>query len=294
MKNKDFTVFILTHGRPDNVITYKTLNRQGYTGKIYIIIDNEDKTADKYYENFGDKVIMFDKKAIAKTFDEADNFNDRRAIVYARNACFDIAKDLGITYFIQLDDDYTSFQYSINANSNYITSDTRIMNIDCHIDALLNFYKTTPIKTIAIGQGGDFIGGQYSSLFKVQLKRKAMNSFICSTTRPFKFVGRINEDVNTYVNKGSVGDLFVTTHMLRLEQKQTQTNTGGMSDIYLDKGTYIKSFYTVLFSPSCCKIALMGEINQRLHHRISWKNAVPVILNEKHKKGNYEHRTTKR
>ena len=29
-----------------------------------------------------------------------------RAIVYARNACFDLAKDLGITYFIQLDDDY--------------------------------------------------------------------------------------------------------------------------------------------------------------------------------------------
>ena len=43
MKNKDFAVFILTHGRPDNVITYNTLKKAGYTGDIYIVIDNEDK-----------------------------------------------------------------------------------------------------------------------------------------------------------------------------------------------------------------------------------------------------------
>ena len=41
MIDEDFAVFILTHGRADNVKTYKTLKRFGYTGKIYIIIDNE-------------------------------------------------------------------------------------------------------------------------------------------------------------------------------------------------------------------------------------------------------------
>ena len=64
MKNKNFAVFILSHGRPDNVITYKTLKKLRYKGKIYIIIDNEDKTQKKYYKNFGNKVIIFDKKAI--------------------------------------------------------------------------------------------------------------------------------------------------------------------------------------------------------------------------------------
>lgn len=52
---------------------------------------------------------MFDKPKIAKTFDEADNFDDRRAIVYARNACFQIARKLGYKYFIELDDDYDVF-----------------------------------------------------------------------------------------------------------------------------------------------------------------------------------------
>ena len=63
---EDFAVLILSHGRADNVITYKTLQRAGYTGRIYIVIDNEDKQADRYYQNFGDKVIMFDKAAEAE------------------------------------------------------------------------------------------------------------------------------------------------------------------------------------------------------------------------------------
>jgi len=31
MENKDFAVFILTHGRPDNVKTLSTLKKCGYT-----------------------------------------------------------------------------------------------------------------------------------------------------------------------------------------------------------------------------------------------------------------------
>lgn len=59
----DFAVFILTHGRPENIVTMKSLERGGYTGKLYIVIDNEDDTADRYRELYGDKVIQFDKLA---------------------------------------------------------------------------------------------------------------------------------------------------------------------------------------------------------------------------------------
>ena len=57
-----------------------------------------------------------------------------------------------------------------------------------------------------------------------------------------------------------------------------------MTDIYLNNGTYIKSFYSVLFSPSSVTIALMGEINNRLHHRVNWNATTPKILDEKYKK----------
>ena len=63
MENKDFAVFILTHARPDNVKTYTTLKKCGYTGKIYLIVDNEDKSIDKYISNFGlDNIKIFNKK----------------------------------------------------------------------------------------------------------------------------------------------------------------------------------------------------------------------------------------
>jgi len=279
---EDFAVFILSHGRPDKVITLNTLKRQGYTGDYYIIIDNEDKTADKYYKNFGDKVIIFDKAAIAETFDEGDNFGDRRAVVYARNACFQIARDLGITYFLQLDDDYGEFKYRINHKQQHPVKHFTVKGcLDSVFNALLDYYKMINAKSIATLQGGDFFAGGDSF---GKSKRKCMNTFFCSTERPFEFVGKINEDVNTYTWFQSLGNLFLSIPFIQVDQLQTQGSSGGMTDLYLDSGTYVKSFYTVMYSPSCTKIGIMGEVHKRLHHQISWDNAVPAIISERYRK----------
>jgi len=284
----DFAVFILSHGRADNVITYKTLQRAGYTGRVFIIIDNEDEQAEKYYQNFGrDKVIMFDKAAIAETFDEGDNFQDRRAVIYARNACWDIAERLGIEYFMQLDDDYFNLCYKIDSKFQYVNSDysTTFINADAVFSSLLEFYKSIGTITLAIGQGGDFIGGAESSFWISQnRRRKAMNSFICSTSRPFRFVGRVNEDVNTYTSFQNKGNLFLTFPLVAIQQAETQANSGGMSEMYLDSGTYIKSFYTVMYQPSSVKVGMMGETHKRLHHRIDWDCTVPCIISEEYRK----------
>lgn len=57
-----------------------------------------------------------------------------------------------------------------------------------------------------------------------------------------------------------------------------------MTEVYLNQGTYVKSFYTVMLNPSAVKINLMGNKDKRLHHKILWKNAVPKILSENYKK----------
>ncbi len=279
----DFAALILTHGRPNNVVTYDTLRKHGYTGRIVVVIDNEDDRAEEYRDMYGDEVVVFDKKAIAQTFDQADNFNDRRAIVYARNASFEIAKELGLKYFIQLDDDYVSFRYSEDNEGNYVC-DRYIDSLDKAFEDLLTFLKETGVHSIALAQGGDFIGGETSRVFQHKIVRKCMNSFICSVDNPFQFVGRINEDVNTYTYKASLGNIFFTISKYRLEQKQTQSNKGGMTDIYLDNGTYVKSFYSVIFAPSAVDIRMMGHTDNRLHHHVKWKNAIPMIVSEDHKK----------
>lgn len=282
MENR-YAIFILTYGRADKVYTYETLKKYNYTGDIYFVCSDDDKQLKKYKELYKDKVQVFSKKDYKGKFDIGDNFNDDRVVVYARNAVFDIAEKLKYKYFLVLDDDYTHFRYTRDSNQEYLTKAKKV-NIEKVIALLLNYYKKTNAKTLCIAQGGDFIGGEHSSVFKKKLSRKAMNFFICSTERRFQFIGRINEDVNTYVRFGETGMLFQTICDIRLEQLQTQSNSGGLTEFYLDGGTYVKSFYTVMFSPSCTKINLMGNKNKRLHHSIRWNNAVPMIIDEKYKK----------
>jgi hypothetical protein len=280
----EFAVLILTHGRPDTVITDKTLRRQGYTGPIFYVIDNEDKTADRYRERYGDKVIEFDKKAYADQVDEGDNFDNRRTTTHVRNALFDIAERLGFEWFIQLDDDYDEFKFRTNAEEQYPSDQWTFKTKTNEVfDAVFEFFRNSPFTTVALAQGGDFIGGAECHFAEAPtIYRKCMNSFFCSTRRRFQFVGRLNEDVNTYCVHGSRGVLFGTIPLAALDQGQTQAQAGGMSNAYLDGGTYVKSFYTVMMCPSFVAVSSLNSKFARVHHRISWPNAVPVILEDKH------------
>lgn len=282
MKNNCFVALILTHGRPDNVHTVKTLRKCGYTGDIIIVLDNEDLKIDRYRKNY-ENIYVFDKKEIASETDEGDNFNDRRAIIYARNASFEIAKEKGYQYFIELDDDYTEFSCTYNQYGEM--KQKNIINLDKVLDTLIDFKNKTCALAVALAQRGDFIGGKQNNIVRGELlKRKAMNSFICDTNMPFKFFGKINEDVNTYTLLGSRGNLFFQIPHVSLNQVTTQQSNGGMTDIYLDSGTYVKSFYTIMYAPSCTKIRPMGSVYKRLHHSINWNNAVPKIIPEGCKK----------
>lgn len=275
MENKDFTVFILTHGKPNDVITYNLLKKCGYTGSIYLILDNEDKTIPQYQNKFGiENVKIFDKNAMANEVDEGNNLGNRKAVIFARNASFKIAKELNIKYFLLLEDDYYYFGYR------YETGAKKITNLDAVFDIVLNFYKSVNIKSIAFSQGGDHIGG-FSG---IKLKRKCMNSFFCSTDREFQFVGTLNDDVNTYTILSTRGDVFFTFTNLQLDQKDTQNIGGGMTDTYLRYGTYCKSFTTVLMHPSGVKVSMMNSKNNRIHHSIKWVNTTPMIIQDKYKK----------
>lgn len=278
-----FAVFILTHGRPDNVITLKTLQKCGYTGKLFFIVDNEDKTVDRYIENFGrERVMVFRKKDVADACDEGNNFDERRTILMARNACFDIAKAIGVTHFVQLDDDYTDFRFKLpeTANSLFIVKD-----FDALLVKFLRFYVASGASSIAFAQNGDFLGGfdNGKGIYRFQ-KRKCMNSFFCSTERPFRFVGAMNEDVNTYCSEGSRGRLFLTIPAIALNQKQSQSQSGGITEMYLRFGTFCKAFTTVMMMPGSTKVSMMRSNNPRIHHSIDWKATVPCIIREKHRK----------
>lgn len=279
----DFAVFILTHGRADNVVTLKALQKGGYTGKIYFIIDDEDEQKDLYVKNFGaDHVIVFDKQAAYNRADTMDNFNDHRAIIYARNETWRIAKNLGLKYFLQLDDDYKSidFRYADGKALRY----KAVKDFDRVFEAMLDFLDVSGADTVAFAQGGDFIGGLRGGNFYKGLLRKAMNSFFCRTDRPIQFRGTMNEDVVTYTTMSSRGHLFFSYTSFAVIQLPTQSLKGGMTDAYKEGGTYLKSFYAVMSMPSAVKVDMMNTKHSRMHHKVNWNACAPKILNERWRK----------
>jgi len=244
---------------------------------------HEDHEGDvgPYTDEYGeDKVIFLDKDGALPELDRGDNFDRRDCNVYARQQMWDLADELGYDYFLVLDDDYTNIQYRFNEQFEY---DPEVMrDFDDYIDSSIEFLEDAGLDTLCMAQGGDFIGGSESSMAKsVQTRRKAMNSFLCKTDRPFNFRGTINEDVNTYVRAAQYGKLFLTANSASIEQETTQQEEGGLTGIYLDQGTYVKSFYTILYAPSCTSLMKLHDRgDDRIHHKVTWRNAAPKIVPE--------------
>lgn len=272
-----FALFILTHKRPHNQITLRTLRRQGYTGKVFMLCDTKDPELETYIELYGDMVKTFSKKDYVKRFDRMTNEKRYNAVVYARNAVCDVARELGLDYIIVMDDDYSVFNFSIDATGFYKRS--KVKDLDKVFRMHLRFLAKTGISTLAFGQGGDFIGGWNGSRVKTNFRpvRKAMNVFFINVNKPVQFNGMINEDSTMGVQEALEGRVVLTNLLVQLEQTTTQAASGGLTDIYKDAGTYQKSFYTLLANPSAVRVSYLHGVG-RVHHVINGDLAYPKIL----------------
>lgn len=284
MKTKPkFAVIILTNKRPKKQITLKALERSGYTGKVYLLCDTEDPTLKEYKELYGDKVITFNKRKMLGKFDLMTNDVRFNAVVYARNAVYGVAKRLGLDYIVVMDDDYSTFSTVIDKNGLYRPA--RVTDMNRLIRIHLRFLRDANLDTLAFAQGGDFVGGIDGGINRTDLRplRKAMNVFFLRVDRPVEFNGIINEDSVMGVQLAATGGLALTNCLVRLDQTTTQQAEGGLTDIYKDVGTYQKSFYTLLASPSSTKIMYQRGVG-RVHHFINGECAYPRIVSADLKK----------
>lgn len=280
MVRDDFAVIILSHGRANNVKTLDTLNETNYTGKWYIVIDDGDSQMDDYIRNFGEEhILIFNKRKMYGTFDTMDNFTNDSVTVFSRNIIPVFAEKLGLSYFLELDDDYTCFRQRYEDNG--VMRTRYVTDFDLIVEPYLEFLDASGAMCVAFAQTGDFIGGLGSLVWRQKLTRKAMNAFFCKVDRPFKFLGRFNDDVNAYIDYGKRGQLFFTARDMCIDQPQTQANAGGITEAYLQYGTYVKSFYSVMLCPSSVKIDMMGDKHPRIHHNVDWEKSVPKIISER-------------
>lgn len=287
-QRNDFAVFVLCHGRPRDTPTWATLEKYGYTGKRYIVCDDEDETLDEYKEIYGaENVLVFSKDEIAPRFDPMDSTHDKRCAVYARNACFDLARKIGVKYFCELDDDYVSapYRWGTGYGPGYTMYRSKSADLDSVFDAYIDFLDCSPfIYSVALGQPGDFIGGTNSRMYCRGYTRKCMNSWICDVDKPLTWNGTLNDDTNLFTLEGHRGKVFLSIPFAMFDQPPTQIKSGGMTDLYKGVGTYTKSFYTILCCPSFIRVYMMGDRYYRMHHEINWEHACPKIISGKYKK----------
>ena len=276
-------IFIPTYNRPNNIITYETLKKQNYNGDIYFIVGDDDPALEEYKKLYGNKVLSFSKDKVRPSIDMLDNFEKKKAVVYARNAMFDIADKLGLDSFLVLDDDYNHIGFRRIFGEEL--KGFKIKDINRVIDVCFDYLEQTPhLDCFAWCQMGDFILGA-RTFENIMGKRKIMNAFFFKTSHRIRFMGSINEDLNASVYEGQRGKVCLTVNDVAINQMATQQNSGGLTDIYLDLGTYVKSFYSVIVAPNCVKISTMGNNDLRLHHKVNWKLAVPKIIREEVKNG---------
>jgi len=278
----NFCIFIFSYGRPEFLLrnTYRNIKLTNTQAKIYIVLSNDDKTIPQYQDMF-ENVIIFDKNDIKQ--DTCDAYQSIKSCVfYARNKSFELAESLGFRYFLTLDDDYNYISIRYHCGKSILSYRIN-KNFDEICDAYFDILDSQDyMKCIAFSQDGDYLGGASGGLFKDGHRFKAMNSFFCDTHKKFDFIGRINEDVNTYVVNNLKGNIFLTFRGVSINQANTQQISEGMADAY-KYGTYLKSYYTVVVAPSIVSIKLFGNTHPRIHHSIKWENSVPKILNDKFK-----------
>lgn len=279
----DFCVVVFSYNRHDNIPTLRVLERCGYTGPVFIVVDDRDPELDAYRARFGEQLLVFSKEEAATTFDEGDNFGPQGVAVYARNAAFDLVAERGFRWFVQLDDDYTFFNHRYDQKGDKHTG-VAWLTVSRFWSECIEIMEAAPyISSICMAQAGDFIGGEPG---KIRMTRKAMNSFLCTTDRRIRFLGKMNEDVSVYTSDQRRGCVYLTATSVYLSQEITQQVKGGMSEAYIQSGTYVKSFYSVMHCPSGVIVyPIQGRARTaRLHHRVAYNTVAPKILAETHRR----------
>lgn len=275
-------ILITTYKRPTLQHTLRMLREYGLTERYptYLLVAEDDPTLSEYRALHGDIVLTYDRKREAEALglDMMDNLPLGGA-GSARAAVWSVGRSIGLTHAIVMDDDYRYFTFfgwrgeaSRKLRPRFAPYLVKIF------EALLDFVDADPrIYDIALAQTGDMVGGADSSSARRPWKWKAMNVYFWRLDRPFPQNGRLNEDVTCTFDLAQKGLIFGTLTLVGIQQERTQQQPGGLTDLYLQQGTYQKSFYSVMRAPSAV-IARYDWSVGRIHHRVDKDFAYPKLL----------------
>lgn len=273
MTKRACAIFVISYRRAGRMATPHTLRLSGYTGPIYIVVSDDDPELSAYLE--GDyPVLTYRRENYREMCDIGDTRPELTMCSQVRNALFDLAAGLSLTHFAVFDDDYNNISWRWKEGS---TTRGRVMRaLDRVAEVMYDTLDKSPqISCLSFAQGGDFFGAVATNVY-----RKMMNAMFFRTDRRVRFLGRYNDDITAYtLGQHSGGILCLTTPFVCINQPNTLSTPGGMTEAYItDGGGYTKAMYAIVRVPSAVQLAPLLSKYPRVHTRILGKYCYPRVI----------------
>lgn len=247
---------ICTHGRPNAQHTYETLRKSGYTGEIYLILDDEDNKL-KDYNRFIDEqhednlfCSVFNKQKYIDKSDTGTNENQRKCILYAKNYCEDFARELKLQAFIIADDDILKFRFRYIEDGKL-----KSQNITHSMDDVIESYIKTMLDCDMTATGFGFTqfyftGVNSFSVENVVKYRVPYNFVFRNPNHRVDWMSWFGEDIITAVYYGRIGQLWTAMPYVQQEIVSLATAEGGMKDTYDNNSSIRLAMQNIMYLPS--------------------------------------------
>lgn len=279
-KTNKIGYFIISHGRPNEQLTFDLLISSGISREdIFIVCDNLDETLQEYIANYKNNVLIFDKQVYMDLCDGGVQKPTGIHAVYARNAAIDFAKVKGYQYFIVADDDIKSLHHRVIEDEKLKAYPVKNIN-DC-ILSCINFMNTnTHLSCIGFGTNNTFIGGVNAAIYKRGFDYMAVNIALYRAETPIQYASECQEDLIASILNNSVGNLVVSIPFVMVDAIVKGRNKGGNEGHYAEENTYYRYFGTLIYAPA--SIRIMSKSGELVKNNKS--NYYPMILSDRWKK----------
>lgn len=253
----EFAVFIVTHGRPYTQKTLESLRAQGYTGDIWLVVDNEDNTRYKLYESYihaysHNYMWTFNKQYWVHRTECIVNTKSKATPVFARNASVELAKNMKYKYFAIMDDDVYNFSLKYEDEGHLRTH--KIQNLDKLFSACCAFIDCGA-DLITFSERSTYFGGLKSQNMQKKILRTQMTHvFIMPTSTDITFTGSIFEDLLIELYQNAIGRYVIRLGEICYDTPPMMSEKGGLEDVYkeLDLNNFIP--WLTYFPSAGCRI----------------------------------------
>lgn len=271
-------IFIPSYKRARNNKTANYFVGGGYPAdKIHVFIDSEATDKADYEDEaakLGFNLHVFSQEESRERYDYVHRPSTaRRSAGQARNQFYDIAKQLGITEYIVIDDDTQHFEYRPFGKYGKLMSCAEVAKVFANVMELVKKHR---IGIFGLSQTGEMFDNKATRL----LRFKVMNVTFINTRFMYRGERGVQDnDTSQFVgllNEGYFCASYRTGCVLH--QTASATAEGGLTDLYRECRLLNKSLVCVIQFPSAIRAEKQVRNGGRLHHKINYRYLMPKIL----------------